>query len=356
MTSARETPSMAAISGTISVRAISAAASRPSSEVAPMDAMMTGEALMLRADAVGSTLSGRPASAMPSSMAASASLTSVPYSNWAMTRAIELAEVDWTVFEPRHAGDGALDRHGDLVGDVLRAGARVGGDDGDDRELDVGQELLLEAAPGRDAGDEQGAGQQERDAPLADGELGETIHERSPCGSVVVAGLDVGGDGRVEDADGALDDREVRGVDVGEQLAHPARVELPERLQGRLGLGRGGDDDLAPVGGVLVADQQAVRHSPSTTPVAVDEVTPSRAASSDIRSWPAATTRYRALVCDIVRSMQVQLGGVGRHQAMHQAVEGRERCDPGRRRRGGARRGGRSAHRYFGILRTIGQT
>ena len=34
---------------------------------------------------------------MPSSIAASASLTSVPNANWAMTRAIELAEVDWTV-------------------------------------------------------------------------------------------------------------------------------------------------------------------------------------------------------------------------------------------------------------------
>ena len=88
---------MAAISGTISVRAMSAAASRPSSEVAPMDAMMTGEALMLRADAVVFTPSGRPASAMPSSIAARAALTSVPYSNWAMTRAMELAEVDCTV-------------------------------------------------------------------------------------------------------------------------------------------------------------------------------------------------------------------------------------------------------------------
>ena len=97
VTSARETPSMAAISGTISVRAISAAASRPSSVVAPMDAIMTGEALMLRADAVVLTPSGRPASAIPSSIAASASLTSVPYSNWAMTRAMELAEVDCTV-------------------------------------------------------------------------------------------------------------------------------------------------------------------------------------------------------------------------------------------------------------------
>ncbi len=97
VTSARETPSIAAISGTISVRAISATASRPSSEVAPMDAMMTGEALMLSAEAFGVTESGSPAEAIPSSTAASASLTFVPYSNWAMTRAMELAEVDWIV-------------------------------------------------------------------------------------------------------------------------------------------------------------------------------------------------------------------------------------------------------------------
>ena len=86
--------------------------------------------------------------------------------------------------EPGDAGDGAFDRLGHLVGDVLRAGTRVRGDHGDDRELDVGQEFLLEAAPRRDAGDEERAGQKERDAPLADGQRGETVHERSPFGSV----------------------------------------------------------------------------------------------------------------------------------------------------------------------------
>ena len=47
--------------------------------------------------------------------------------------------------QPRHARDRALDRLGDLLGDVARAGARVRRDDGDDREVDVRQELLLES-------------------------------------------------------------------------------------------------------------------------------------------------------------------------------------------------------------------
>ena len=69
---------MPEISGTISVRAISATASRPPSVVEAIDEMMTGVALMFRAEMVGSTASGKPALAMPSSMAAVASLTFVP--------------------------------------------------------------------------------------------------------------------------------------------------------------------------------------------------------------------------------------------------------------------------------------
>ena len=46
--------------------------------VEAMDEMTTGVALMLRAEIVGSTASGRPALAIPSSMAAVASLTFVP--------------------------------------------------------------------------------------------------------------------------------------------------------------------------------------------------------------------------------------------------------------------------------------
>ena len=49
-------------------------------------------------------------------------------------------------------------------------------DDRDDRERDVRQQLLLEVSPGEDAGDEEGDGEQERDAPLRDGELGQAGH------------------------------------------------------------------------------------------------------------------------------------------------------------------------------------
>jgi hypothetical protein len=73
--------------------------------------------------------------------------------------------------EARHAGDRALHGLRHLLGDVRGARAGQGHDHGDDRELDVGQELLLEAAPGADAGDEQGTGEQEGDAPLGKGEL-----------------------------------------------------------------------------------------------------------------------------------------------------------------------------------------
>ena len=59
--------------------------------------MMTGDALMLSAETFGSTVCGSPALATPSLTAAVASLTFVPYSNWATTRASEFADVDWTV-------------------------------------------------------------------------------------------------------------------------------------------------------------------------------------------------------------------------------------------------------------------
>ncbi len=80
--------------------------------------------------------------------------------------------------EPRDAADGVLDRLGHLLGDVGRPGARERRDDRDDREVDVRQQFLLEAAPGRQAGEEQGAGEEERDAPLAEGDSAEATHVR----------------------------------------------------------------------------------------------------------------------------------------------------------------------------------
>ena len=64
-------------------------------------AMTTGEALRLRAETAGSTPSGSVSEAIASSIAAVASSTSVPYSNWAVMKPIELAEVDrtWSIPE-----------------------------------------------------------------------------------------------------------------------------------------------------------------------------------------------------------------------------------------------------------------
>ena len=56
--------------------------------------MMTGEALMLSALTVGSTVCGRPAAWRLASIAARVSLTSVPKANWATTSDSEFADVD----------------------------------------------------------------------------------------------------------------------------------------------------------------------------------------------------------------------------------------------------------------------
>ena len=52
---------------------------------------------MFSAETVGVTDAGRPALAMFSWIAAVASLTFVPYVNWATTREMEFEEVDWSV-------------------------------------------------------------------------------------------------------------------------------------------------------------------------------------------------------------------------------------------------------------------
>ena len=155
-------------------------------------------------------------------------VTSVPNENWVTTSEIELDDVDWIVSSrgtPPMAFSIGL---GHLLGDVGRAGARERRDDRDDRELDVRQELLLEAAPGRRSGDEQGRGEQERDAPLADGDPAEAAHEWvSPWSVVTASVVGVGGGGvgataaarrsmaQTEDLEGPLDDRRARRCRAG---------------------------------------------------------------------------------------------------------------------------------------------
>ena len=188
------TPSMPRRAGTTSSRATCAAASRPSSLVPATEAMITGDALMLSARTCGVTL-WRQAGRLEVLLDRRADLLDVgPELELGHDDRDRVGRGRREALEARHAGHGALDRLGDLLGDVGRADARIRRDDGDDREVDVGEQLLLEAAPGRDAGDEEPDGEQERDAPLRDGELGEAIHEGLP--PVVVVG----------DAVAALDD------------------------------------------------------------------------------------------------------------------------------------------------------
>ena len=94
VTSTLPTPSMPRSAGLITFWVTSAAAARPPSDVAAMDAMMTGEALMLSAVTCGVTVWGRPAFWRFASIAARISLTSEPNANCATTRARELADVD----------------------------------------------------------------------------------------------------------------------------------------------------------------------------------------------------------------------------------------------------------------------
>ena len=261
------TPSMPDSSGTISVRAISATSSRPPSVVDAIDETTTGVALMFRAEIVGSTPSGRPALAIPSWTAVVASLTSVPYENWAMTSEIELDEVDWSA-SSRGTPEMAFS-----TGFVTCSATsdepdtRVRGDDGDDRELDVRQEFLLEAAPGRDPGDEQGGGQQQRDAALADGELTEATHWGLPWSVAAVDGWT--GTGRPAAARRrAVASRRIwsarstvsssRRSDGREQGAELPGVELPEPLHQLEAGRRDGHDHLAAVVRVVGTDREAL--------------------------------------------------------------------------------------------------
>ena len=62
--------------------------------------MMTGDALMSRELTFGVTFWGSASAATFWAIVAVVALTSVPYANWATTRASELAEVDWIVSRP----------------------------------------------------------------------------------------------------------------------------------------------------------------------------------------------------------------------------------------------------------------
>ena len=152
--------------------------SSPSDPVAAIDEMTTGEALMLSAWTVGSADAGRLALAIASVIAGGRRLDVGAERELGDDQRDRVRRGRLDGLEPRHAADRVLDRLGHLLGDVGRAGARVRRDDRDDREVDVRQELLLEAAPGGGPGEEQGRGEQERDAPLAQGQATQATHGR----------------------------------------------------------------------------------------------------------------------------------------------------------------------------------
>ena len=218
---------------------------------------------MLSAWTVGVAESGRDALASASWIAAVVSGTLLPNANWVTTSEIELDDVDWISSRRGIAPMARSIGRVTCSSDVRGSGAGVRRDHGHDRELDVGEELLLEAAPGRDAGDEQGRREQERHAPLADGQTAEATHDWL---SRVIGGGDGSIDGEAEDVDRAADHLELLGVEPAEQLAQLALIELAEPLEQGDGLGRRGDHHLAPVVGVVVATEQAELDQPIGQP------------------------------------------------------------------------------------------
>ena len=95
---------------------------------------------------------------------------------------------------------------------------------------------------------------------------------------------------------------------MAEQLAQLALVELAEALEQGDGLRRGGDHDLAAIVRVVGRPSSPSSTRRSASPLADDEPTPSRAASSDMRSSPAASTTYRTLAWAMVTPTSVNSG------------------------------------------------
>ena len=154
--SADETPGMARISGSSSSRAM-ARRGRPGRAPAagPTAATMTGWSLMLtrrdaRLDALGQVeLAERRLDGGTRLLDVGAVL------ELGDDQGQRVGGRGRKRLQARHALDGLLDGHGHLQRDVLGAGARLGRDDGHEGQLDVRQQLLLQAGPTRQAAEEQ---------------------------------------------------------------------------------------------------------------------------------------------------------------------------------------------------------
>ena len=126
--------------------------------------------------------------------------------------------------EAGHVLDGALDGLGHLGRDVLGPSTRQGRDDGDERQLDIGDELLSELVPREDPGQEDADRKQDDDALLSESELGQTDH------AGVLSGLDLRGLSLVEALDFATE-----GDEAGAERHELIVVKALEQAQGHLG-------------------------------------------------------------------------------------------------------------------------
>ena len=162
-------------------------------------------------------------------------------------------------------------------------------------------------------------GEQERDAPLADGEATQAAHGRvSDFWCLGLDGRADGADGAfvgaaaarsmaaVEDLHGPFDDGQLVGVEARQQVAQLAQVELAEALEERLRIGRRRDDDLAAIVGVVVPLEQA-RARRAGRPARWRTTSRSRAGrrARTCAARPAAITTYRTLACAIVMPTSV---------------------------------------------------
>ena len=201
------------------------------------------------------------------------------------------------LLESRYAGDGVLHGLRDLLGHVGRAGTRVRGHDRHHRKIDVREEFLLEAAPGGDPGDEKGACEEEHDAPLAEGDAAETVHERFSLVMTVMRSVwrrrrrrGQAVDRSIEDRDRLVDAGELLGIEPAEQPAKLALVELPKTLEEVVRLRVGEMTTWRRSWAPSPRSRSSSSTRRSTSSLADDVPMPSRAASSDIRSRPAAVT------------------------------------------------------------------
>ena len=240
-----------------------ATSSRPSSLVAAIDAMIDRRGVDVeRRRPCGSTFAGQAGLARCSPRSSAlVSLTSVPNENWATTSAIEFAEVDWSVSSrgtpemARSIGLATCSATSEAPAPGYGATTVMTGNSMSGRSsclrLPQAEMPAMNSAPASSS----------VTLRLADGELGEAAH-RDDSFRGTSASRRQGFDRPVEVVDGAND---VESLVAGHAVEQPAQlrgVELAEALEELERGRRGGDDDLAPVGGIVAANDEALLDEP----------------------------------------------------------------------------------------------